>query len=162
MAPTANHIAFTAPINPPGATPVLTRAQVWSCIELKIRSAETFVPKSIESTTILTEETDPITRNPITVRDVVFVEGKRKVRERCVAYEPSRVDFIQEDGSTIHNITSEDENGRLLLTYVFEWRHPGASKEELAAFAEKEKKLSKLAVNGSIEAMRELVKNGKI
>lgn len=162
MAPVANHVAFTAPINPPGATPVLTRAQVWSCIELKIRSAETFVPKSIESTVVLSEEVDPTSGNPVTVRDVIFIEGKRKVRERCIAYEPSRVDFIQEDGSTIHNITSEDDIGGLLLTYVFEWRHPGASKEELAAFAEKEKKLSRVAVNGTIDVMRELAKNGKI
>jgi hypothetical protein len=36
------------------------------------------------------------------------------------------------------------------MTYVYEWRHPGASEEELAAFTEKEKKMSKISVNGTI------------
>jgi Domain of unknown function (DUF1857) len=168
MAPSANHIAFTAPINPPGATPVLTRAQVWSALQLKIRSAETFVPKAIESTTVISEEVDPDSGNPVTVRDVVFVagffegRGKTTVRERCVAYEPAKVDFIQPNGSTIHNVISEDEHGALFMTYIFEWRHPGASEAELDAFAKKEMDGSKLAVNGSIDSIRELAKSGKL
>jgi hypothetical protein len=162
MAPSANHIAFTAPINPSGATPILTRSQIWSGLRLKIRSAETFVPGGINSTVVLSEDVDPISGNPVTVREVVFVEGQRKATERVTAYEDSRVEFVQEDGSTVQNVVSEDENGELYLTYIFEWRHPGVSEAELKALAEKEKNLSKMAVIGTIAAMRKLVQEGKI
>lgn len=162
MTPAANYIAFTALINPSGATPILTRSQIWSALRLKIRSAETFVSAGIQSSAVLSEDIDPASGNQVTVRDVVFVEDQRKIRERVTAYEDSRVEFIQENGSTIQNVVSEDENGELYLTFIFDWKHPGVSEGELAALAEKEKKLSKVAVNGTIAAMRKLVKEGKI
>ncbi|CAI7614473.1 unnamed protein product [Penicillium discolor] len=149
-----NNIAFTAPINPAD--------QIWAGLRLKIRSAETFVPKAIQSTTVISDSIDPTTGNEVTVREVVFVEGQRKVQETVTAYEPSRAVFIQPDGSTIVNVVSEDADGELHMTYTFEWRHPGASKDELAAFLENEKKMSRMAVEGTITVLRELAKNGKI
>ncbi|KAK4062801.1 uncharacterized protein Triagg1_9671 [Trichoderma aggressivum f. europaeum] len=157
-----NNIAFTAPINPAGAGPALTREQVWTALRLKIRSAETFVPQAIQSTTVISESTDPITGNPVTVRDIVFTADKRKVRETVTAYEPSRVEFIQPDGSSVNNIVSEGADGELYMTYTFEWRHPDAPKEELAALLKKEKAMSKVAVEGSIAALHQLAKEGKI
>jgi hypothetical protein len=157
-----NNIAFTAPLNPPGAGPALKREQIWAAMLMKIRSAETFVPRAIQSTTVICESTDPSTGNPVTVREVVFREGQRKVMETVTAYEPSRVVFVQPDGSSICNIVSEGADGELFMTYTFEWRHPGASEEELAAFLEKEKMMSKLAVEGTITVLHELAKKGKI
>ncbi|UKZ74693.1 hypothetical protein TrVFT333_002363 [Trichoderma virens FT-333] len=157
-----NNIAFTAPINPVGASPVLKREQIWAGLLLKIRSAETFVPQAIQSTTVISESTDASTGNPATVREVVFRNDQRKVIETVTAYEPSRVLFLQPDGSSVNNIVSEGADGELYMTYTFEWRHPGASKAELAALLEKEKTMSKLAVEGTITAMRELAKDGKI
>ncbi|OPB36133.1 hypothetical protein A0O28_0109080 [Trichoderma guizhouense] len=156
-----NNIAFTAPINPAGAGQALKREQVWAALRLKIRSAETFVPQAIESTTVVSESTDP-NGNPVTVRDIVFTADKRKVRETVTAYEPSRVQFIQPDGSSVNNIVSEGADGELFMTYTFEWRHPDASKEELAALLEKEKAMSKVAVEGTITALHQLAKDGKI
>ncbi|KAJ5598195.1 hypothetical protein N7537_008279 [Penicillium hordei] len=157
-----NNIAFTAPINPAGVSPKLRQDQIWAGLRLKIRSAETFVPKAIQSTTVISDSIDPTTGNEVTVREVVFVEDQRKVQETVTAYEPSRAVFIQPDGSTIVNMVSEDADGELHMTYTFEWRHPGASKEELAAFLEKEKKMSRMAVEGTITVLREFAKNGKI
>ena len=162
MAHSTNNIAFTAPINPSGALPALTRAQIWAGLQMKIRSAETFVPGGIQSTVVISEDINPNSGNPVTVREVVFVEGQRKVREHVTAYEDSRVVFVQPDGSTVQNVISEGENGELYMTYVFEWRHPGASEAEMATFSEKEKDMSKKAVNGTIAAMRKLVRDGKI
>jgi hypothetical protein len=159
---TTNNIAFTAPINPAGADPVLKPEQVWAGLLLKIRSAETFVPGAIQSTTVISESTDPSTGNPVTVRQVIFREDQREVRETVTAFEPSKVVFVQPDGSTINNIVSEGADGELQMTYTFEWRHPGSSKAELAASLEKEKKMSKMAVEGTINVLRELAKNGKI
>ncbi|KAL7916853.1 hypothetical protein GGI35DRAFT_50086 [Trichoderma velutinum] len=156
-----NNIAFTAPINPAGSGLVLKREQVWAALLLKIRSAETFVPRAIQSTTVIAESTDP-SGNSVTVREIVFTEDQRKVRETVTAYEPSRVVFVQPDGSYINNIVSEGADGELFMTYTFEWRHPGASQAELAAFLEKEKTMSKIAVEGTIAALHELAKEGKI
>ncbi|KAE8441768.1 hypothetical protein EG329_004326 [Mollisiaceae sp. DMI_Dod_QoI] len=161
MARGTNNVAFTAPINPPGATPVLTRAQVWACLLLKIRSAETFVPKAIQSTIVLSETTDD-GGNPVTTREIVFLEDQRKVKEIVTAYEDCRVEFLQPDKSKVFNIVSEVSEGELCLTYVFEWRHGGASEEEMRTFMEKEKKMSRVAVEGTITAMRELVVKGEI
>jgi hypothetical protein len=162
MGPLANNIAFTASINPPGVTPVLSRAQVWAGLELKIRSAETFVPAGIQSTDVLSEDVDATSGYPVTIRDVVFVEDQRKVRETLTAHKDCKLVFVHPDGSTIQNVISDGENGELYMTYEYEWRHPGASEEEMAAFAEKEKKMSRISVNGTITAMRELAKAGKI
>jgi hypothetical protein len=157
-----NNIAFTAPINPAGVSPKLRSDQIWAGLRLKIRSAETFVPAAIQSTTVISESIDPTTGNEVTLREVVFVEGQRLVQETVTAFEPSRAVFVQPDGSTIANVVSEDGDGELFMTYTFEWRHPGASKEELAAFLEKEKRGSKMAVEGTIAVLRKLAQEGKI
>lgn len=162
--PPANNIAFTTPINPPGSQPILTRAQVWAGLLLKIRSAETFIPGGIRSTTVLSTSIDPA-GNPVTVRDVVFVgDEQRKVRETVTAYGNCRMDFVQEEsGSLIQNVLSEDESGELFLTYVFEWRRePGVKGEELRVLEERERKVGREGVVHSVVTMRELVRRGEI
>ncbi|PKX88205.1 SRPBCC family protein [Aspergillus novofumigatus IBT 16806] len=119
-----NNVAFTAPINPRGANPILTR--------------KTFVPAGIQSTSVLSESVDEA-GNPVTIREVVFRQDQRKVKETVTAHKDSR----------------------LYMTYVFEWRHPGASEEELAVMREREKMMSKGAVEGTISAMRSSLKKGR-
>ncbi|KAL2074539.1 hypothetical protein VTL71DRAFT_8317 [Oculimacula yallundae] len=160
MAPSTNNIAFTAPINPPGASPILTRSQIWAMHRLKIESAEIFVPGAISSTSVLSTSTSPETGNTITIREVTFIEGNRKVKETVTEFEDCRVEFEQEDGSRISNIVSDGEGG-LYLTFVFEWKHPGVEGAELAKWREKEQAMSRKAVEGTIEAMRRLVREGK-
>ncbi|KAJ5096209.1 Protein of unknown function DUF1857 [Penicillium alfredii] len=160
--PAANNIAFTAPINPSGATPVLTPQQIWAGLLLKIRSAETFVPAAIQSTTVVSDSVDSTTGNPVTVREVTFRETQRKVQETVTAFESCRVEFAQPDGSRVSNVVSEGAGGELYMTYIFEWRHPGVSAEELATLLEKEKKMSQMAVEGTIKALRQLVEEKKI
>lgn len=48
------------------------------------------------------------------------------------------------------------------MTYIFEWRHPGVSEVELAALLEKEKKMSQMAVEGTIKVLRQLVEEEKL
>ncbi|KAF4160100.1 hypothetical protein CNMCM6069_009784 [Aspergillus lentulus] len=158
----ANHLAFIAPLNPAGASPTLKQEQVWAGLLLKIPSAKTFVPKAIQSNTVISESKDPSTGSPVTVGEIIFCEDQRNVRETVTAYEPSRVTFVQPDRRSISNVISESADGELYMTYTFEWRHPGASKAELAAFLEKEKKMSQMAVEGTITVLRELARDGKI
>jgi hypothetical protein len=157
-----NNIGFTAALNPGDAGLILTRDQIWAGLLIKVRSAETFVPQAIQSTTVISETIDPHTGNLVTEREVIFSEDQRKVMETVTAFEPSRVAFVQPDGSTINNIISEGAGGELYMTYTFEWRHPGASEAELATFREKEKEMSKVAVEGTITALKQLAKEGKI
>lgn len=156
----ANNIAFTAPINPPGATP-LSPDQIWAGLLLKIRSAETFVSAAISSTDVLSETTDS-SGNAVTVREVLFRENGKKVKETVTAFEKCRVEFAQPDGSRISNVISNGAGGELYMTYIFEWRHPGVSEEELKTLLEKEKKMSQMAVEGTIKVLRQLVEEKKL
>jgi hypothetical protein len=96
---------------------------------------------AIKSTTVVSETTDLSSGNPVTVRSIVFVENNRKVTETVTAYKPSRVIFVQPDGSIITNVVSEGVDGGLYMSYTFEWRHPGASSTELETFLHKESRL---------------------
>jgi Domain of unknown function (DUF1857) len=160
--PTANNLASTAPINPPGVTPVIKKEQVWAGLLLKARSAETFIPNAIESTTVISESIDPSTENTVIVREVVFRGSPEGIRETVTAYADARVDFVQPNGTYIGNIISDGANGELYLTYVFEFRHPGVSEDELRELYAKEKGLSGKAVQETIDVVRELVKEGKL
>lgn len=161
----ANYVAFTAPINPSNASPVLTIDQVWAALQIKVGSGQTFVPGAILSTDVLKKyETE--TGLPVTDREVTFKEGNRKVKETCVEYYPMKVEFHQPDGSKVMNIVSEGAGGEkdLYMTYTFEWLHPELESDEggLKKRLETEKAMSKMAVEGTIKVIRELVTSGKI
>jgi hypothetical protein len=55
------HISYTTLINPPSASPTLTRPQIWAGLQRKIRHAEEFVPV-ITSCKVLSEEAGVVTR----------------------------------------------------------------------------------------------------
>ena len=82
------NLSYTSRINPAGATPVLTRPQIWAGLERKIRFAQEFVPV-IESCTVLEESADGVV-----TRDVVFKKGmgpKDRAKEVVKGYWPSWV-----------------------------------------------------------------------
>jgi hypothetical protein len=162
MAPTpANNIAYTAAINPPNASPTLTYPQIWQGLERKIRAGQDFVGGAIVSTDVIsTSETEH--GQPITNREVVFREGNRRVAEKCIAFEPMKVEFHQPNGSKVQNIISEDGEGQLYMTYTFEWLHPELDEGALEEKRKTEWKMAKMAVEKTIEVMREMVKDGRI
>ncbi|KAI1647614.1 DUF1857-domain-containing protein [Daldinia loculata] len=165
------NLAYTAPINPSGASPALTISQIWAGLERKVRRAQDFVP-IIEECNVLSEETSQETGNLTVVREVRFAAGQepdsgsggRLVKEICTHYPPCRVDFEQPDGSNISNIVSEGPDGELLMTYAFEWRYPGVKQgsEEAKKLEERSWKTAKMAVHGTIDTVRRLVNNGEI
>jgi hypothetical protein len=55
------NFAHTSKINPSGATPVLTRAQVWIGLQRKIRFPQEFVPV-IESCEVLKDDSGVVER----------------------------------------------------------------------------------------------------
>ncbi|KAI0151675.1 DUF1857-domain-containing protein [Xylariaceae sp. FL1272] len=161
------NVAYTAPINPSGASPTLTQAQVWEGLKIKVRKAQDFV-SAITGCDVLGEETLPTGNLQIT-RTVQFASNAThgaggSVKEVCVHYEPCRVVFNQEDGSTVTNVISKGPEGELLMSYVFEWRHPDveAGSERAKQLEEAHWKMAKVAVEGSIQTIRRLVGEGKI
>ncbi|KAI0184053.1 hypothetical protein EV127DRAFT_486492 [Xylaria flabelliformis] len=161
------NIAYTAPINKNGATPTLTQSQVWEGLKLKVRRAQDFV-SAITECQVLSEETLPTGELQIT-RQVQFVpttthKANGAVKEVCVHYAPCRVAFQQEDGSTVTNIISKRPDGELLMSYVFEWRHPDVPEgsDRAAQLEEAHWKMAKMAVESSIDTIRRLVTEGKI
>lgn len=114
----AVHVAATLPINPPGAQPVLSRAQVWAGLRRKVRHAEEFVP-IITGCDVVSDEDGVVTRK-------VSFEGREDpVTEVCTELPPCRVDFAMEDGSRVQNIVGEGEGGELYMTYAFVWQVAG-------------------------------------
>ena len=73
-----------------------------------------------------------------------------------------QVDFRQENGSTISNVVSDGPNGTegdLHMTYVFEWFHEEikAGSTEEKEMRTKEKGIAKMAVDKTIESIRNMV-----
>lgn len=66
------------------------------------------------------------------------------VTEVCKLFAPCRVDFEQEDGTTIGNYVSEGAGGELYMTYVFQWRVEGVAggSEQAKGLEERYKKVS--------------------
>jgi Domain of unknown function (DUF1857) len=167
----AIYTSYTSAINPPHTSPLLTRRQIWSALQLKIISAESFVP-AITSTTVISRSHDSLGR-PVTVRNVVFADGNKKVREEVTAFEPDKLVFYRpNDGSRVMNIVSEGKEGELYMTYDFEWLLPEAEgvggkmgEKELEILGKKREQyrsMARMAVESSIEAIRGMVKEGKI
>ncbi|KAI1251561.1 hypothetical protein MGN70_006129 [Eutypa lata] len=170
------NIAYTAPINPAGAVPTLTQSQVWAGLRRKVRRAQEFVPVIVACEVLQEGRTDPPASHEKVVREVTFAAqggpksksggsgGPVPVKEICLHYPPARVDFEQEDGSTISNIVSKGPEGELLMTYSFEWRHPDVEEgsAEATGLEESHWKMAKMAVEGSIDTIRRFVKEGEI
>ncbi|KAI0169168.1 DUF1857-domain-containing protein [Hypoxylon sp. FL1284] len=165
------NLAYTAPINPAGATPALDVPQVWAGLERKTRRPQDFVP-AIEGCRILSETAADANDDghPHVVREVRFRAGQfapgagAVVRETCVHMASRRADFFQPDGSSVANVVSDGPAGELLLTFAFEWRYPDAEAggDEAVALEEKCWKTAKTAVHGTIDTIRRLVKEGEI
>lgn len=85
------HLAYTSLINPSGASPVLTRPQIWAGLQRKIRFAQEFVP-IIERCDVLEESEDGVV-----TREVGFKEGagpKRSAKEVVRGFWPAWVCFF--------------------------------------------------------------------
>lgn len=158
------HCAYTEQINPSGASPVLTRDQIWKGLQRKIRRAQDFVPV-ITGCDVLEE------KDNVVVREAHFKpqEGNEShsVKEVCKSYYPTKVDFIQPTGAVITNtisdgpsLTEQDYH----MTYTFEWRRPEVPEgsEEHQKLAKQYTQGAKMAVHSSIEAMRKMAAAGEL
>lgn len=148
------NLAYTAPINRPSQTPVLTASQVWTALEQKVRHPSGFVPLIVHCEEVSSTPATADGSEPFTITRLVSFRGRedKPIKEVCKHYPPTRIDFVQEPGgSKIANYVSQGPSGEetdLFMTFAFEWRHPeveGGSDE--AKRLEGEYKAVSLSVN---------------
>jgi hypothetical protein len=99
-------------INPPGATPVLTREQVWRGLVMKAENAVPFVP-GMDYCRVVERHADGLTR------DVSF--RGQPMRERITFAPPVQVRFDRIDSPAttwVTNTVSDSDEG-LLLVFTF-------------------------------------------
>lgn len=132
------NLAYTAPINRPSQTPILTASQAWTALEQKVRHPSGFVPLIVHCEEVSSSPATADGSEPFTITRLVSFRGRedRPIKEVCKHYPPTRIDFVQEPGgSKIANYVSQGPSGEatdLFMTFAFEWRHPeveGGSEE---------------------------------
>ena len=86
------NIAYTQAINPAGATPVLTRPQIWNGLQRKVRRAQDFVPV-ISGSKILEEHDNVVIREAYFNKEGEVVPGQegKTIKETCKLFEPTKV-----------------------------------------------------------------------
>jgi len=167
------HVAYTAPLNPSGASPVLSRARVWKGLQRKVHRAQDFLPV-IEACRVV-EETEG---GSVVVREATFKKADegagvpeaqrgKVVKEVCRLFEPVKVDFHQPNGAVITNCISDGpsmEETDLNMTYIFEWRHEDlqAGSKEFEDMVEEHRRGAKTAVDKSIKAIRRMANAGEL
>ena len=151
-------LSASVEVNPAGATPVLSREQVWRGLVLKAENAVPFVP-GMQSCVVLERQEDGLLRE-------VVIHGDR-FKER-VTFTP-RVEVYFERVATaehagwITNVISESDRG-LLLTFTFAVNFPGIApgSEEERRHGEAMKSAYVSAIEGTLRAVRRLTMEGKL
>jgi hypothetical protein len=141
------------PVNPPGSTSFVSRADVWRGLVLKANNALPFVP-AMTHCEVLERESDSTF-----IREIEF-RGDR-MRERVTLEPERRVTFERLSGAvlgTIRNFIEEDSSGQLLLRFAFDLEVKGlaagsAAEKEYAARMEKD---YLGAVDATLNAIRKL------
>ena len=93
--------AYTASINPSGATPVLTAAQVWAGMQRKIRHAEEFVPP-IVACKVMSEDGNEVVREATFAAGHIDGVGGKVVREVCRSWGTTKVLVLRTVFHTVH------------------------------------------------------------
>jgi hypothetical protein len=84
------HLAYTEPVNPAGASPTLTRDQIWAGLQRKIRRAQDFIAV-VEGCDIVSDAPEEVVR----IAHFKAFAGKPpgSMKEVCRSYWPTRVCF---------------------------------------------------------------------
>lgn len=168
------YAAATAPVNSPGVSPVITMKQLWAGLELKVRKPQLFLAV-IDTCDVLEDDGETV------LREVKFKDGGGvgmapvigpKVQEKITSIAPisdnagSGVETFQSMGnaSKVLNIVSSGMDGELLLTFTFEWEHKEIEEgsEEAVKKQNQYQETAPRGVAGTISAIRQMVKDGKL
>ncbi|KAJ7513138.1 DUF1857-domain-containing protein [Mycena galericulata] len=151
--------AVTRPVNPAGATTILTEAQIWKGMEYKARNPKPFLPNFQSSKTISD------TGNKFVLESTVElpVMGSIVLKEDIELHAPTMVYFETSlGGLRVTNIISYGPAEELLLTWAFANGIPGIPADKPKPSAKELNERMGTAVEKSLEIVRQLVKEGKI
>ena len=147
----------TVPVNPPGARPALSRAQLWRGLVLKAEDPVLFVP-GMESSAVLERFDGGL------VREATY--GGQRLVERVTYDEPREVLFQQVETDApgfVSNVVSDGDDG-LALTFAFGLRFPGVaegSDDERERGEEARPRLAP-AAGHTVAAIREMAETGRL
>ncbi|PMD52478.1 DUF1857-domain-containing protein [Hyaloscypha bicolor E] len=160
------YAAATAPVNSPGVSPVITMKQLWAGLELKVRYPQLFLAV-IDTCDVLEDDGETVLRE-VKFKDVGMapVIGP-KVQEKITSIAPISVHFLfpsMGNASKVLNIVSSGMDGELLLTFTFEWEHKEIEEgsEEAVKKQNQYQETAPRGVAGTISAIRQMVKDGKL
>lgn len=148
-------LSHCIPVNPAGAEPGLTQAQVWRGLEMKAENAMPFVDGMTQC--------DVNERSGNTLTRTITFRGNQH-REHITLFAPVKVQFERLDGTGwIDNVISESEDG-LLLTFTFGISFPGiaegTSDEEARGDALRGTYIG--AVSATLNRVRQMVRDGEL
>jgi len=150
-----NSFAASRLVNPNGALPVLTEAQVWRGLEIKARNPQSFVP-AITSNNIVSDDGQKI------VRSVRFGEAE-PVTEQIELHESTIAYFeISSRAIRITNVLSYNADGGLVLTFSFANGIPLFPAGEKLPPPQELNRVIGGTIEHTINRIRELVKEGTI
>ncbi|KAF8890620.1 hypothetical protein BD779DRAFT_1516055 [Infundibulicybe gibba] len=147
--------AASRPVNPPGATPILTEAQVWKGLHMKARKPMSFVP-AISSCDVVSDSGDKVVRS-VRFGDAEPVLEAIELHEATIAYFE-----ISSVGARITNVLSYDGDNNMLLTFTFANGIPGFEPGKGRPGAEELNKTIGKGVEHTIERIRQLAREGTL
>ncbi|MDB5409527.1 MAG: hypothetical protein JWL84_4439 [Rhodospirillales bacterium] len=151
-------LSVSVDVNPDGATPLLTQAQVWRGLVMKAENAVLFVP-SMKSCEVLERHAGGLLRE--------VVNGPHRFREEITFTPEVQVLFERvgtvENAGWITNVISESEHG-LLLTFTFSVNLPGVEPGTPAERQRGEEMRDSYvgAVKATLARVRQLVTEGTL
>jgi hypothetical protein len=148
-------LSHSIPVNPLGAEPVLTAAQVWRGLEMKAENAMPFVDGMTQC------DVDSRDGNIIT-RTITF-RGTQH-REKITLFAPVKVQFERlDDTGWIDNVISESEAG-LMLAFTFGITFPGIAEDtpEEQAQGDNMRGAYTGAVAATLSRVRKMVQDGEL
>ncbi|KAJ7152374.1 DUF1857-domain-containing protein [Mycena filopes] len=160
----AHAFAATRPVNPPGAEPVLTEAQLWKGLEYKLRNP-------LASTLLLDEcslSSPSRTRAPLSRRrqkhtpPPLYVLSLQIPPVTLISVFVEQMYFEMSTGQRIANIISYGPDNELLLTYSFANGIPGVPAEKPKPSPEELNAMLNKAIDRGLTIFREMVKEGRL
>lgn len=148
-------LSHAIPVNPPGAEPKLTRAQVWRGLEMKVENAIPFVDGMTQC------DVDSRDGNVLT-RTITFRGSQH--REQITLFAPVKVQFERLDGTGwIDNVISESADG-LLLAFTFGITFPGIAEDspEEQSQGDNMRGAYTGAVAATLSRVRQMVRDGEL
>lgn len=148
-------LSHSVPINPPGASPVLTREQVWRGLEMKAENAMPFVNGMTKC------EVVERVGNTL-LRDITFAGSDH--REKITFYAPVQVHFqrVGDKGFIENTISDSDDGPRLTFTFALTFPGTAEGSEEERQAGQGMRGAYIGAVAATLDRVRQMARDGEI